>query len=132
MAEICDPQCRNIARARMAFLDPFSRDGCGQKLLSYASFNEVGMINLSKETIALAGRLAEAQGISIEDAIKQAVEQRARQAGVTVRPSWARDLSAEAVAARKAHMNQVAEEIAAMPVLDPRSPCEIMDDLNAI
>jgi antitoxin VapB len=106
--------------------------GAAKSWYPTVSFDEVGMINLSKETIALAGRLAEAQGISIEDAIKQAVEQRARQAGVTVQPHWQRDLSAGAVAARKAHMNQIAEEIAAMPVLDLRSPREIMDDLNAL
>jgi hypothetical protein len=90
------------------------------------------MINLSQETIALAQGLAAAEGISIEDAIKQAVEQRARETGVMVEPGWRRDLSAGAVAARKACMDRIVDEIAAMPVLDPRSSREIMDDLNAI
>jgi antitoxin VapB len=90
------------------------------------------VIHLSEDTIALARRLAAAQGISIEDAIKQAVEQKAREAGVTPNPGWRRDLSAAAIAARKARMDQAANEIAAMPVRDPRSPREIMDDLNAL
>ena len=92
------------------------------------------MINLSQETIALARRLAAAQGISIEDAIRQAVEQRARESGMTVTSGqgWQRDVSTSAVAARKARMDMIANEIAALPVLDPRSPREIMDDLNAL
>lgn len=44
----------------------------------------------------------------------------------------ARDRSPQAVAARKAFMRQIADEVAAMPVLDPRSAAEIMDDLNTL
>jgi antitoxin VapB len=90
------------------------------------------MINLSPQTIALAQRLAAAQGISIEEAIKQAVEQCAREAGVVAEPKQRRDISAGAIAARKARMDRIADEIATMPVRDPRSPREIMDDLNAL
>jgi antitoxin VapB len=61
------------------------------------------MINLSPETVALARRLAVAQGISMEDAIKQAIEQSAREAGLMAEPERRRELSAGAVAARKAY-----------------------------
>jgi antitoxin VapB len=86
------------------------------------------MIDLSPEIIALAQRLASARGVSLEEAIKQAIEQSAREAGV----ADARRLDAppEAVAARKAAIRQIIDEIAAMPVLDPRSLQEIMDELN--
>jgi TPP-dependent indolepyruvate ferredoxin oxidoreductase alpha subunit len=43
-----------------------------------------------------------------------------------------RDLSAAAIAARKARMERIAAEIATMPVLDPRPVDEIVDDLNAL
>jgi hypothetical protein len=85
------------------------------------------MINLSPETIALAQRLASAQGVSLEDAIKQAIEQCAREAGVT--EPRRRDVSHEAIAARKAATQRIIDEIKAMPILDPRPPREIIDDL---
>jgi antitoxin VapB len=77
------------------------------------------MINLSQETEALAKRLAAAQRLSVEDAIRQALEACARAAGVLQERQRRRDQSPGA-------------EIAAMPILDPRSPNEIMDDLNAL
>jgi antitoxin VapB len=90
------------------------------------------MINLSQETEALAKRLAEAQGLSVEDAIRLAREEKARAAGVLPEPRHPRDQSPKAVAARHARTNRFVAELAAMPVLDPRSPREIMDDLNAL
>jgi hypothetical protein len=47
-------------------------------------------------------------------------------------PRHPRDQSPAAVAARYARTNRFVAELAAMPVLDPRSPNEIMDDLNAL
>jgi antitoxin VapB len=88
------------------------------------------MINLSQETEALAKRLAAAQSLSVEDAIRLALEEKARAAGVLPAPRQSRDQSPEAVAARHACTNRFVAELAAMPVLDPRSPREIMDDLN--
>jgi antitoxin VapB len=85
------------------------------------------MINLTHETEALAKRLAEAQRLSIEDAIRRALEQQAFTTGLvaeTMRPVRRR-MSIE-------EMLAVGDEIAAMPLLDPRSPQEIMDDLNAL
>ena len=90
------------------------------------------MVQLSQETEALARRLAAAQGISIDEAIKQALEQTARAAGIAVHPLRQRDSSPKAVATRKARIDEIADEIAKMPVLDPRAPREIMDDLNAL
>jgi antitoxin VapB len=90
------------------------------------------MINLSQETVALARRLAAAQGLSMEDAIKQALEQSAREAGLASETRKPRDQSPKAIAARKAGIDQIVKEIAKLPVLDPRSPREIMDDLNAL
>lgn len=90
------------------------------------------MINLSQETEALAKRLAETQSLSVEDAIRLALEEKARAAGVVMEPRHPRDQSPEAIAARRARTNRFVAELAAMPVLDPRSPHEIMDDLNAL
>jgi len=90
------------------------------------------MINLSPEVEALARRLADAQSVTVEDAIRQALEARARAAGVMPEPSRPRDESPDAVAARRTRINQIVRDIAAMPILDPRSPREIMDDLNAL
>ena len=80
------------------------------------------------ETEALAKRLAAAQSLSVEDAIRLALEEKARAAGVVTEPHHPRDQSPEAVAARHARTNRFVAELAAMPVLDPRSPREIMDE----
>jgi antitoxin VapB len=88
------------------------------------------MINLSQKTEALAKRLAES--LSVEDAIWLALEEKARATGVVMEPRHPRDQSPEAVAARHALTNRFVAELAAMPVLDLRSPGEIMNDLNAL
>jgi antitoxin VapB len=82
------------------------------------------MIDLSHETEALAKRLADAQRLSVDAAIRRALEKQAEIAGEAMRPARRR-MSIE-------EMLAVGDEIAAMPLLDPRSPQEIMDDLNAI
>ena len=84
------------------------------------------MIQLSQEIEALAKRLAAAQSLTIEEAIRLALEEKARAAGVVPEPLRPRRrMSVE-------NMLTVGSEIAAMPLLDPRSPREIMDDLNAV
>jgi antitoxin VapB len=90
------------------------------------------MINLSQETETLAVRLAAAQRLSVEGAIRQALEAQARVAGVLTELQRPRDQSPAAIAERQANVNRIVAEIAAMPILDPRSPNEIMDDLNAL
>jgi antitoxin VapB len=84
------------------------------------------MIQLSQEIETLANRLATAQNLSVEDAIKLALEEKARAAGIAPGPLRARRrMSVDSMLA-------VGSEIAAMPLLDARSPREIMDDLNAV
>ena len=90
------------------------------------------MIHLSQETEALARRLATAQRVSVEDAIRQALEARARVAGIIPEPQKRRDQSAAAIAARRASVRRIVEEVAALPILDTRSAPEIVDELNAL
>jgi antitoxin VapB len=88
------------------------------------------MITLPDEIEALARRLANARNLTVEDAVRQAVEAHARAAGLLPASGQRRDPSPDAAAARRARIDQIVHEIAALPVLDPRSPQEIMDDLN--
>jgi antitoxin VapB len=77
------------------------------------------MIDLSQETEALAQRLAAAQRLSVEAVIREALEARA---------------AAEALPRRRMTVDEMlaaGAEIAALPLLDPRSPREIIDDINA-
>ena len=78
------------------------------------------MLDLSQETEALAKRLA----------VRQALEERVRNAGLAARLT--RDPSPEAIAARRARLAQFVAKLAAMPVLDPRSAQEIADDLDPL
>lgn len=82
------------------------------------------MIDLSQETEALAQRLAAAQRLSVEAVIRQALEARASVAGVAPESRPRRRMTVD-------EMLAVGSEIAAMPLLDRRSPREIMDDINA-
>ncbi len=82
------------------------------------------MINLSEETEALALRLAAAQRLSVETAIREALLTQARAAGIEQKKSQRR-MTVEQILAFGA-------EIASMPLLDPRSPTEIMDDLDPL
>jgi antitoxin VapB len=81
------------------------------------------MINLSQETEALAARLAAAKRISAGEAIRQALEAELRAIGAEARPR--RRMTVE-------QMRALGAEVAALPLLDPRSPAEIMEDLNAL
>lgn len=90
------------------------------------------MIHLSRDTVALAHRLATLRGISLEDAVTLAIEHSAREAGLASQPLRQRDLSPGAVAARKARLDEIADAITKMPVLDPRTTRAIMDDINRL
>jgi antitoxin VapB len=90
------------------------------------------MINLSQATEDLAKRLADAQHLSVEEAVRQAIEEKARATGIESEPRWPKDVSPEAIEKRRASIERFVADITAMPVLDPRSPQEIMDDLNAL
>jgi antitoxin VapB len=87
------------------------------------------MIYLSDETENLAQRLAAAQNVSVDTAVRQALEARARITPELRRP---KDCSPTAIAARRARMNRLVAEMAALPLLDPRSTQEIVEDLNAL
>jgi hypothetical protein len=90
------------------------------------------MINLSSETKALARRIALAKGVAVEDAIRGALEDKARAEGITLEARRPRDQSPEAVAARIARFDAIARAAAALPVLDPRPLPEIIDELNEL
>ena len=87
---------------------------------------------LVHETEALAQRVALAKHVAVDDAIRGALENTARAEGIDLEARRPRDQSAEAVAARRARTDQLVATLAGLPVLDPRSPHEIMDDLNAL
>ena len=87
------------------------------------------MISLSHETETLARRIAQAQRLCVDDAIRRALEAQARVAGF---PQGPRDLSPQAVAARRARTDRLVAEFAAMPVLDPRPVRELIEELNAL
>ena len=90
------------------------------------------MINLPQETEALARRLALAKRLSVEEVIRLALEEKGRTEGIAPESGHLRDRSPEAVAARRARTDRLVAALAAMPVLDRRSPRDIMDDLNAV
>ena len=89
------------------------------------------MINLSQETEALALQLANVKRLSVEDAIRMALEDKARAEGIFPGPRRPRQQSGEAIAERRARTDKFVASLAVMPVRDPRSPREIMDDINA-
>jgi hypothetical protein len=85
-------------------------------------------LTLGAEALSLSGkallelsqakRLAVLQRLSIDHAVRRALEEHARNTGLAAR--LARDPSPEATAARRAKLAQFVAELAAMPVLDPR------------
>jgi antitoxin VapB len=79
------------------------------------------MIKLSEDVETLARRVAAAERTSVEDTIRWALEDRAGAKGV----SLVAGMTAEQMVALGA-------ESVAMPLLDSRSPREIMDDLSAL
>ncbi len=92
----------------------------------------MGMISLSQETEALAQRIAQAKRVAVDDAIRGALEDKARAEGIALEMRRPRDTSPEARAARIARFEEIAQAVAALPVLDPRPTQEIIDDLNAL
>ena len=90
------------------------------------------MIDLSQETEALARRVADVRRVTVDAAVRQALEASAHTSGVLPEPSRPRDLSSEAVALHRQRVERFIGEIAAMPILDKRTPHEIMDDLSVL
>jgi hypothetical protein len=90
------------------------------------------MINLSQETEALAQHIALAKHVGVDDAIRAALEDTARAEGIALEARRPRDPSAEAVAARRARIDEIVQAVAALPVLDPRPTQELIDELNEL
>jgi antitoxin VapB len=90
------------------------------------------MLDLSQETEALARRLAVAQRLSVDDAIRVALEERARSTGLAEETREPQGRSPAEIAARREQIDHLVAEINALPVLDPRSTEEIVDDINAL
>jgi antitoxin VapB len=80
------------------------------------------MLILPPETERLAQRLAAAQGTTPATAVQRALEKSAREAGISEGPRPPRMTVEE--------MLEAGRRVAALPVLDPRSPKEIADDIN--
>jgi antitoxin VapB len=90
------------------------------------------MINLSPETETLARRVADARHVTVDAAVREALEVSAQAAGILPGGQTSAGRSAASAAMRRERMERIAREIAALPILDARSPEEIMDDLNAV
>lgn len=80
------------------------------------------MIYLSDEIEALARKLADARGLPVEDVVARAIEESARH---TEAARSLRRLTTE-------QMLAVGDEIVALPLLDQRSPEQIMDEMNSV
>jgi antitoxin VapB len=84
----------------------------------------VTMIDLTRETEDLARRLATAEHSSVDTVVRQALEARADMIGLApARPQ--RRMSV-------AEILKAGGEVAAMPLLDKRTPRQITDDINAL
>jgi len=70
------------------------------------------MISLSLESEALARQLADAQNLSVEDVVRQALEDRARALGARKQ----RDTCPEAIARRQARFDAITRKFAGMPI----------------
>lgn len=83
------------------------------------------MLRLTHDTEQLARRVAARVGRKPEDLIRAALEREAKALGVSDELSAKRRMTA-------AEMLAFGKNVAARPVLDPRSPQEIADDLTAL
>lgn len=73
------------------------------------------------ETERLAKEVAKAKGKSVASIVRDAIEASAREAGLLIaRPSWL------SPAEKRQRLLQISERSAARPILDPRTPDEIL------
>lgn len=87
------------------------------------------MLMLSPKTEALARQLADVHQVSVDTLIRRALESQTSRASDL--PA-AKEMSAAAIAERVARSLELVASIASLPVLDPRTPADIMDDLNQL
>lgn len=83
------------------------------------------MLQIAPDTEQLARKVAARLGRKPEDVIRAAIEREAKALGVTDEALARKRMTVE-------EMLAMGRKVAAMPVLDPRSPQEIADDLNEI
>lgn len=83
------------------------------------------MLQLTPETEQLAHRVATRVGRKPEDVIQDALEREAKALGITDAPPARKRMTVE-------EMLALGDKVTSLPLLDPRSPQEIADDLNAI
>ena len=79
-------------------------------------------VTLPPETEELARLVAARSGKTLEDVLKEGVEMEARIAGVTVAESTVPRMPARIDRAR-----EIAKRIASRPLLDPRTPRDILE-----
>ncbi|MGQ0673858.1 MAG: type II toxin-antitoxin system VapB family antitoxin [Hyphomicrobium sp.] len=84
-----------------------------------SEIRETSMITLSQDTEQLARTLARQAGKAPEEIIRQALEERARTAGIPLPTKPRRKPSFE-------RMMEISDRFAAYPVLDDRSPEDII------
>ncbi len=89
------------------------------------------MLTLSEDTEILAYRLAVVQKLSVDDTVRRALEQQAQSAALESVLEGGRVSDLE-VARRRAAMEDITRRFDALPDLDPKSPKEIMDEINQI
>lgn len=83
------------------------------------------MLHLTQETERLARRVAARAGKQAEDVIRSALENEAKVLGLSDDLAPRQRMTAE-------EMLAVGDRIGRLPLLDPRSPDEIMDELNEL
>ncbi len=89
------------------------------------------MLTLSEETETLAHRLADAQKLPVDTAVRRALEQQARSVGVAP-PAESGRVSDEEVTRRRAAIEEITRQIDALPILDHRPWQEIADEINEL
>ena len=88
------------------------------------------MLDLSAETEAMARRLGEERGSTIDATVRDALTILERIMPNPVAPT--KDMSPEAIAARIAATERIVAEVKKLPILDPRPVQDIIDDLNDV
>ncbi|MUZ75431.1 hypothetical protein GOZ90_22400 [Agrobacterium vitis] len=83
------------------------------------------MLQIAPDTEHLARKVAARLGRKPEDVIRTAIEREAKALGVTGEPAERKRITATEIL-------EFGKRAAARPVLDSRSPQEIVDDINAL
>lgn len=90
------------------------------------------MIQLSEETEALAKKFAEMHGVTVDEVFRRLLKYDWADHVIDPMVFPRKDMSPEAIAKRKLSVDKIIAEIKKLPILDPRTPQEIMDDINEL